>query len=95
MEQQTHENEKVKVYYDKRMLPLVPNSKQTERLFIECGAEDESYKVIVKPVADWFELKGKVDSKRTHDIVLSIVQTNHPYRKLVDHMAIVHSDAEA
>ena len=92
MEQTQNEN-KVKVYYDRRFLPLASRSNHTERLFIECGGSEESYKVTVKPVADWFVVNGKVDSKRTHDLVLSMVQTNHPYRELVDRMTIVKREA--
>ena len=93
MEQQTTNENKVKVYYDRRMMPLMPKSKNTERIFIDCSGSDESYRVTVKPVADWFVLKGKVDSKRTHDIVLSMVQANHPYRELVDDMTIARGEA--
>ena len=87
MEQEQH-SEKIKVYYDRRMTPLSPESKRVERLFIDRGSDGETYRVTVKPVADWFVLRGKVDSRRTHDIVLSMVQTNHPYRELIDHMTI-------
>ncbi|MBN2717148.1 MAG: hypothetical protein JXX14_14950 [Deltaproteobacteria bacterium] len=92
MEQQTEKKQKVKVYYDRRLLPLAPKSRNTERLFIECGG-NECYRVTVKPVADWYVINGKVDSKRTHDIVLSMVQTNHPYRELVDHLTVVNPEA--
>jgi hypothetical protein len=86
--EQEEQRENVKVYYDRRMIPLSRESRRVERLFIDTGDNGESYRVTVKPVADWFVLKGKVDSRRTHDIVLSMVQTNHPYRELIDHMTI-------
>jgi len=86
--EQEEQRENVKVYYDRRMMPLSRESRRVERLFIDTGDSGETYRVTVKPVADWFVLKGKVDSRRTHDIVLSMVQTNHPYRELIDHMTI-------
>jgi hypothetical protein len=86
--EQEQQNENIKVYYDRRTMPLWPESKRVERLFIDKGDNGESYRVTVKPVADWFVLKGKVDSRRTHDIVVSMVQTNHPYRELIDHVTI-------
>ena len=91
--EQTQNEGKVKVYYDRRFLPLAPKTIRTERLFIECDGNAPSYKVTVKPDSDCFIIKGKVDSKRTHDIVLSMVQMNHPYRELVDQMTIVEAEA--
>ncbi|MBN2526519.1 MAG: hypothetical protein JXR76_09000 [Deltaproteobacteria bacterium] len=85
--ERTTRNNKIKIYYDPRTLPVEQNSNRISRLFVESANRDEPWKITVKPTLGMYELKGEVDSRQTHDIILTIVQTNHPYRDIIDYIS--------
>lgn len=92
MEQTKNDRNNFRVYFDRQSLPLVPNSKKIVRMFIDHGT-DEPYKVTLKSNAGYYELRGKVDSQQTRDIVLSMVPS---YAKnwLIDTMIIAPKNPE-
>lgn len=90
MEQIQESNEEIKIYFDPQSKPPVPNAHTILRVLIKHGTK-EPYKVTMTPIAEYYELKGKVDSQWTHDVVVSMVPAMGAPRHIIDHL-IVASD---